>query len=858
VNSANRELAERLRLAEELQESRRYLADIIQFLPDATLVIDRDGKVIAWNRAMEELTGVTAAAMLGKGNYEYALPFYGERRPILINLVSQPDTEIAQRYPGLEWRGNTLIGGVTPHTMQGHEIYLQGTATALRTTSGELVGAIESIRDTTRQKRSEDDLRSTEQQVRRMLEDLVRQQEATRAQQEFSENLMQHCAVPTFVLDCRHRVIIWNKACEELTGILAHDMLGTDDAWRAFYHEQRPVLANLVVAGTFDELPVHYHKFKRSPLTHHALQAEGWFPALNGRERYLFFDAAPVRNGRGEIIAAIETVQEITERKKLEEHLQQAKEAAEAANQLKSEFLATMSHEIRTPMNGVIGMTELLMDTDLTREQRDSLNVVKLSAEALMSVINDILDFSKIEAKKLDLEAIDFYLRTSMANTLQTLSLRAAEKGLELVCHIPPEVPDALVGDPGRLRQIIINLVGNAVKFTDQGEILVAIAREEESDAEVTLHITISDTGIGISEEKQQRIFESFTQADASTTRRYGGTGLGLTISSRLVELMGGRVWVESAVGTGSTFHFLVRLGKQTEPLVKKIPEKLENLRGLRVLVVDDNATNRRILAELLCNWHMNPVVADSGPLALEILAAAHAAGRPFSLLLSDVNMPTMDGFDLVEKIKHDPDLAGPTIMMLSSTGERGDAARCRDLGISAYLTKPVGQASLLAAITTVLGRTEPETVEAPLVTRHMLRELPRRLRILLAEDNAVNQMIVIRMLEKWGHTVVVAGNGRDAVAAVIQPDAVAFDLILMDVQMPEMDGYEATARIRAAEQVRGGHVPIIALTAYAMKGDCDKCLAAGMDGYLTKPIKADELLEAMGKQWGGPVIRPA
>jgi two-component system sensor histidine kinase/response regulator len=274
--------------------------------------------------------------------------------------------------------------------------------------------------------------------------------------------------------------------------------------------------------------------------------------------------------------------------------------------------------------------------------------------------------------------------------------------------------------------------------------------------------------------------------------------------------------------------------------------------------VVDDNATNRRILAELLCNWHMNPVVADSGPLALEILAAAHAAGRPFSLLLSDVNMPTMDGFDLVEKIKHDPDLAGPTIMMLSSTGERGDAARCRDLGISAYLTKPVGQASLLAAITTVLGRTEPETVEAPLVTRHMLRELPRRLRILLAEDNAVNQMIVIRMLEKWGHTVVVVGNGRDAVAAVIQPDAVAFDLILMDVQMPEMDGYEATARIRAAEQGRGGHVPIIALTAYAMKGDSDKCLAAGMDGYLTKPIKADELLEAMGKQWGGPALGPA
>jgi PAS domain S-box-containing protein len=676
------------------------------------------------------------------------------------------------------------------------------------------------------------------------------EEQQLRLQQEFSENLLQHCAVPTFVIDSRNQVIIWNRACEELTGVMARDMLGTNEPWRAFYPEPRPVLANLVVAGTLDDLPLHYGKFKRSQLTPHALQAEGWFPSLNGRERYLFFDAAPVRNSRGDIVAAIETVQEITERKQLEEHLLTAKEAAEEANRLKSEFLANMSHEIRTPMNGVIGMTELLMGTQLTKEQREYLQIVKVSTEALMTVINDILDFSKIEARKLDLEAIGFNLRGCIAGTLQSLSVRAAQKGLELVCHVPPEVPDSLVGDPGRLRQIIINLVGNAIKFTERGEILVAISLEEDNDAEVTLHIAIIDTGIGIAPDKQQMIFESFTQVDASTTRTYGGTGLGLTISSRLVEMMGGRVWVESEVGTGSTFNFTVRLGRQKGPLVKQIPERLENLRGLRVLVVDDNATNRRILEEILRTWQMEPVSVDSGPMALRMLAEAREEDRPFSLLLSDVNMPAMDGFGLVESIKNDPVLEGPTIMMLSSSGEPGDAARCRDLGISAYLTKPIGQSSLLDAITTVLGRTEPETAETPLVTRHLLQEMSC-LRILLAEDNAVNQMIVTRMLEKWGHTVVVAGNGTEAVAAVTRQGADCFDLVLMDVQMPEMDGFEATARIRAREQGTGRHLPIIALTAYAMKGDSEKCLEAGMDDYLTKPLNSDELLEAMRNVWG-------
>jgi len=561
-----------------------------------------------------------------------------------------------------------------------------------------------------------------------------------------------------------------------------------------------------------------------------------------GNKFWLLTSKVPLRDKNGNITGLVGTGRDITNRKLAEIEMRKAKEAAEQASRTKSEFLANMSHEIRTPLNGILGMTDLALDTILTAEQRDYLETVKLSADSLLTVINDVLDFSKIEAGKIDLEIIDFCVRDTLEAALKTLALRADEKGLELLCDVSPEVPESLRGDSGRLRQIILNLVGNAIKFTERGEVVLKLRVDAQDGPFHVLHFEVSDTGIGIPEDKLKMIFDPFAQADSSTTRKYGGTGLGLTISSRLVSMMGGQIWVRSRVGQGTQFHFTMCLAIGDSSAVGTdsfAPPEL--LRGIKVLVVDDNLTNRRILGGMLRHWEMEPVLVESGEQALVQLLESARAGAPYTLVLTDMHMPNMNGFELVERIRQKPEISAATIMMLTSTGSRGSADRCRELDVSAYLLKPIRQSELREALTRVLG-THEQSSRAPLVKRNLQEEErgpATSLRVLVAEDNAVNQRLARGLLEKRGHRVLVASNGREALEAIA---AHTFDLVLMDVQMPELDGLEATTALRANEAGHGTHLPVIALTAHAMKGDRERCLAAGMDGYLSKPIRPQEL----------------
>jgi PAS domain S-box-containing protein len=563
---------------------------------------------------------------------------------------------------------------------------------------------------------------------------------------------------------------------------------------------------------------------------------------LSGNELTMLVSKVPLTDRDERVTGLVGIDRNITRRKRMEEQLRRAKEAADAANRAKSHFLANMSHEIRTPMNAVLGMTELLLETELDDSQREYLHMVHESGEALMVVLNEILDFSKIEAGKLELELEPFDLRESVGNTMKSLALRAHRKGLELACHLRNDVPCRVKGDASRLRQVIVNLVGNAIKFTDQGEVVLRVALLQDEDHSAIVDFCIADTGIGIPQEKLQTIFDAFEQADTTTTRRFGGTGLGLAISARLVELMGGSISVTSHPGKGSEFRFTCKFPRSHERNLEGPVVPPESLVGLHVLAVDDNATNRLILEQMLVANRMTPCVVSDAAEAIHELHAAERKGSPFPLVVTDINMPDVDGFMLTERIIADGEITRPAIIALTSGVRADDPSRCKQLGIAAHLLKPVKQSELFDAIVRSLNVAVP--VDAGVQDKGIRVEQPklgeRPLRILLAEDSLINQKLAVGLLQRQNHEVSVADNGRVAVEAWRDG---TFDLILMDVQMPELDGLAATRAIRDEEQRSGEHVPIIAMTAHAMKGDRERCLESGMDGYVAKPIRIADVL---------------
>ncbi len=811
-------VADQLKLAEEaLKQERFLLHTLMDNLPDGIYFKDAASRFLRINRALAEACGLDDPALaVGKTDFD----FFPEAE---ARSAFEDEQEIIRT-------GQPIIDKEERAFQCGHPVgWVSTTKMPLRDKEGVIIGTFGVSRQITERKCAEEALRESEERFRQLAENV-------RGVFWLQEGEWQRLLYISPLYE-----EFWGRTCQSL-------------------YEQPRSWVDSVHAEDRDLVLAHFEQQNRGEST----ETDFRITRPDGSMRWMRCRAFPLRNQAGEVFRVAGLVEDITDRKQFGQELRRAKEAAEAANRAKDEFLANVSHEIRTPMNAIIGMTELVLDTPLDEGQRQGLRTVKSAADSLLGIINDLLDFSKIEAGKLELVPVDFSLRVAVGDTLRALAVRAHKKGLELAYQVQPDLPDALIGDAGRLRQVLLNLAGNAIKFTDHGEVVVSCQLSVDSPEEAdkpssqttdnrqltTLLFTVRDTGIGIPPDQQARIFRAFEQEDTSITRKYGGTGLGLTIASRLVALMGGTITVDSAPGRGSTFAFTARFGQQPHSPEPALAPPPFSLHDLPVLVVDDNATNRHILAEWLRGWQMTPTAAGDGMAAMDALWRRAANGRPYALVLLDARMPDADGLTVAAMIRERAELAATRIILLTSGERPGDPDRTRELRIDAQLLKPVQQDELLEAIYRVMSRSHGN---APPLAWPMPRQqagtapapAATPLHILVAEDNDLSALVLEQVLVRQGHCVRLASNGREVLALAEQG---GFDLLLLDVHMPELDGFQVVQAVRERELTAGGRLPIIALTARSRKEDRERCLAIGMDDFQTKPISPADLLAAIDR----------